>query len=259
MLTREELFRQAELRSLPLGKEKGILREYLHYLILDNLNLLTDKLVFTGGTALRLIYDFSRFSFDLDFDATKLTLEGFQKILERLTAQIAKLGFGVRLGRSKRRENILTAELNFPGIFSRYGIRTPEEKLMVRIEVLNVSQARLKTEVKLAQNFDGRSIIITILRQDLLAAEKFAAFFERGRERDYYDAFFLIFNQFPVDLNLLNKLLSLKIQFKDYLELKNKVKEKILKADLSKICQKLEPFLLDPRQLKILANPESYL
>ncbi|MDH5186968.1 MAG: nucleotidyl transferase AbiEii/AbiGii toxin family protein [candidate division WOR-3 bacterium] len=259
MLTREELFVQAESRNLPLGKERGILREYLHYLILDNLNILTDKLLFTGGTALRLIYNFSRFSFDLDFDATKLAPKTFQNILDRLVAKITKLGFEIKLGRTKSRGNILTAELNFPEIFARYGIRAPEEKMMVRIEILNVSPARLKSEVKLVRNFDGSTIIINVLRQDLLSAEKFAAFFERERERDFYDAFFIIFNQFPVDLKLLNKLLSPKFHFSDYPELKRKVKEKMSNSDLSKIGRKLEPFLLDSRHLEIIAKPQFYL
>lgn len=258
MLTREELFRQAALRNLPLGKEKGILREYLHYLILDNIYLLTDKLVFTGGTALRLIYNFGRFSLDLDFNAGKLTINTFSKILDNLATQISKLGFDIKIGRTKGRGNILTGELKFPGIFERYGIRTSEEKLMVRIEVLNVSRGRLKPEVKLVRNFDGNPILIQVLRQEILSAEKFAAFFERGRERDYYDAFFLIFSHFPVDLKLLNELLVPKVHFATYSDLVMRVKDKFQRSDLTKICQKLEPFLLDLRQREILTKPESY-
>ncbi|MDZ7586936.1 MAG: nucleotidyl transferase AbiEii/AbiGii toxin family protein, partial [Patescibacteria group bacterium] len=56
--------------GLPLGKKRGILREYLQALFLSKLykNHLAAKLVFVGGTSLRLLRNLPRFSSDLDFD-----------------------------------------------------------------------------------------------------------------------------------------------------------------------------------------------
>lgn len=59
------------------GKPRGILREYLQYIILKA--IYTSKygkhLVFLGGTCLRIVYGSARFSEDLDFDNRGLSEE----------------------------------------------------------------------------------------------------------------------------------------------------------------------------------------
>jgi predicted nucleotidyltransferase component of viral defense system len=253
MLTKEELFKQAEARGLPVTRARGIVREYIHYLILHSVNTFTDQLIFTGGTALRLIHNFGRLSFDLDFDANRLTKGEFAKILKRVHGDFVKLGFEIESGRLKQRQSILTAEIKALNAFSLYGITTAQKQMMVKIEVLNVPKFRLKTEVKLIRNFDGQTILINVLILPCLAAEKIAAFFERARERDYYDVLFLVLNNTPVDLNTLNKIM-VKGTVTDYKDLLMKLKSKFEHVDLDKISRKLEPFLIDPGHLRVLRN-----
>jgi predicted nucleotidyltransferase component of viral defense system len=258
MLTKEELFKQAEARGLPAIRARSIVREYVHYLILQSINTSTDQLIFTGGTALRLIHNFGRLSFDLDFDAHSLTKDEFVKILKRVHKDLLKLGFEIKSGRLKQRQNILTAEIMIINAFRFYGINTAQEHLMVKIEVLNVPKFRLKSEVKLVRNFDGQTILINVLNLGCLAAEKIAAFFERARERDYYDVLFLAINKTPVDLDLLNKIV-VKGKFIDYADLLTNVKRKFDHADMDRISRKLEPFLIIPGHLKVLKNGAQHL
>jgi len=253
MLTKEELFKQAEARGLPVMRARSIVREYVHYLILQSISAYTDRLIFTGGTALRLIHGFGRLSFDVDFDASGLGKDEFARILRRVHSDLVKLGFEVKSGRVTQRRNILTAEIKLLNAFSLYGIKTAQEQLMVKLEVLNVPHFRLKSEVKLVRNFDGQTILINVLDLGFLAAEKIAAFFERARERDYYDVLFLALNRAPVDLDLLNEIM-VKVTFTDYSDLLARVRSKFERADMDKIGRKLEPFLIDPGHLKVLKS-----
>ncbi|MBE0432598.1 nucleotidyl transferase AbiEii/AbiGii toxin family protein [candidate division WOR-3 bacterium] len=253
MLTREELFKQAEARGVPAARARGIVREYVHYLILHGINSYTDRLIFTGGTALRLIHNFGRLSFDLDFDASGMTKDEFAEILRRVRTDMVKLGFDVKSGPLKHRQNILTAEIRLPDAFRLYGIDTAQEQLMVKIEVLNVPEYRLKSNFQLVRNFDGQTILVNVLALACLAAEKIAAFFERARERDYYDVLFLTLNKAPVDLDMLNRIVG-KGTFTDHSDLLVRVKSKFERANMDQISKKLEPFLIIPGHLNVLKN-----
>ena len=73
MLTLEQIEQQypENLR----GFKRSLLREYLQYKILEIIfaSEYATKLVFIGGTALRIVHDNSRFSEDVDFDNFGLT------------------------------------------------------------------------------------------------------------------------------------------------------------------------------------------
>src|SRR3990167_7850562 len=71
-------FFPANLQTL----ERFILREYLQYKILEAIskNKISNKLVFIGGTALRIIYKNQRFSEDLDFDNYQLSVDEFSSL-----------------------------------------------------------------------------------------------------------------------------------------------------------------------------------
>ena len=63
-----------------IGKfKRHLLREYLQYKILEIIfnSKIGSKLVFIGGTALRLVYGNQRFSEDLDFDNFNLSRQEF--------------------------------------------------------------------------------------------------------------------------------------------------------------------------------------
>ncbi len=251
MLTKEELFKQAAARGLPATKARGVVREYFHYLMLYSINTCGDRLVFTGGTALRIVHNFGRLSFDLDFDASGLAQDEFADIIERTQQTLGRFGAEVTSGKLKQRQNILTAEIKVLNAFRLYGIATAQEYLMVKVEALNVDRARLRPEVKLVRNFDGQTILVNVLKLEYLAAEKVAAFFERARERDYYDVLFLVLNKVPINIELLNRIVS-KSGFVHYADVLSRIKNKFEQADFNKIAKKLDPFLIDPEHARVI-------
>ncbi len=77
----------------------SILREYLQYKILRSIfeNRFSDKLVFLGGTALRIVHNNTRFSEDLDFDNFDLSEEEFYKLGELVKQDLELEGLQVEI------------------------------------------------------------------------------------------------------------------------------------------------------------------
>ncbi|MCK4328842.1 nucleotidyl transferase AbiEii/AbiGii toxin family protein [candidate division WOR-3 bacterium] len=252
MLTRDELFREAERRGLPLLRERAILREYLQILILDGVNKETDMMLFEGGTALHLIYNFQRFSEDLDFLAPGLSMTDFTELMESIVKRLIRMGFVVSITRFRERGGLLSCFIDIPGVYRHYGIISNKERLRIKVETLSSVGYSPEVEIRVLSGFDARDIVISLLRKDMLAAEKIAMVLTRGRERDYYDALFLLHRNFPINLRVLNTICNKNIEGPE--TLLKAVKRKFQEADMRKIAIRLEPFLLDPSHLKIIRN-----
>src|SRR3989338_4633161 len=83
--------------------EVNIRREYIQHLFLSYFYQDKDafKILFKGGTALRLIYNSPRFSEDLDFSCPFATLAQIEKPIEETLISIEREGIKVNLGESK--------------------------------------------------------------------------------------------------------------------------------------------------------------
>jgi len=68
------------------GYEKGILREYLQYKILQAIfeSKQASKPSFLGGTALRIMYGNNRFSEDIDLDNFGLSWQAFGDMIQKV-------------------------------------------------------------------------------------------------------------------------------------------------------------------------------
>ena len=79
--------------------ERGLLREYLQFLILEiifNSNIST-KLSFLGGTCLRIVHGIKRFSEDLDFDNKELSSKEFTSLAKKIEQELQRHGFDVEI------------------------------------------------------------------------------------------------------------------------------------------------------------------
>ncbi|MGC9353705.1 MAG: nucleotidyl transferase AbiEii/AbiGii toxin family protein, partial [Mariniphaga sp.] len=79
--------------------ERFIIREYLQYKILEIIfeSPHERKLAFLGGTCLRIVYNNSRFSEDLDFDYFDLSMNDFNEITQLIKTGLERLGYEVEL------------------------------------------------------------------------------------------------------------------------------------------------------------------
>lgn len=83
----------AELRTNTTF-QKYMLKEYIQLMILDFLSTspYIQKVVFIGGTNLRLVKGIDRFSEDLDFDSKNFSQDDFTKMTDDILAFLRRSG-----------------------------------------------------------------------------------------------------------------------------------------------------------------------
>jgi len=120
------------------GFKRGMLREYLQYKILQ---IIFDspygaKLVFLGGTALRLVYGNTRFSEDLDFDNFDLTKEEFTDLARIVKKELELEGYTVEI-RSVFK-NAYRCYVRLPRLLFENKLSVlEEEKILIQLDTLS--------------------------------------------------------------------------------------------------------------------------
>ena len=186
-------FFQPFLRENP-SFSKYMLKEYIQLLILDYLATtpFVRKIVFIGGTNLRLVYGIDRFSEDLDFDCKDLSKEEFIKMTDAILIFLQRSGFGVEI-RDNANEKLLAFRRNlyFPEMLFEMrlsGYR--EERFLIKIE----SQDQQIIYPTIMANIKGCGMFFSfpVPAVDVLCAMKISALLSRQKGRDFYDAMFLL-------------------------------------------------------------------
>src|SRR3990167_4279230 len=81
----------------------NVIREYCQHLFLSYLYQVkgSERLLFKGGTALRIIFHSPRFSEDLDFTGFNITQNEIEIIFTDTLAELEKIGLPISLNTSK--------------------------------------------------------------------------------------------------------------------------------------------------------------
>lgn len=235
--------------------KRNILREYLQYKILEIIfnSKYAQDLIFLGGTALRVIYDNSRFSEDLDFDNFKITEEQFADLANEVKKGLELQGYEVEI------KNV------FKGAYRSY-IRMPkvlfdndisdlqEEKIMIQIDTVP-HVFDYKKDTKILNKFDVFTQIFT-MPIDILLAQKIYAAVNRSRAkgRDFFDIVFLIPQTKP-NYEYLEK----KLGIKTAADLKKFLLEKTAGLDFNELARDIEPFLINSEDSKKVKMFREYI
>jgi predicted nucleotidyltransferase component of viral defense system len=94
----------------------NVAREYFQQLFLSRLYQEhgSDSMLFKGGTALRIIWQSPRFSEDLDFTGTNITIRGIETLMEETLTKIETEGVQSKPAlRAARRGIFMTFILSF--------------------------------------------------------------------------------------------------------------------------------------------------
>ena len=226
--------------------KRSLLREYLQYKILEIIftSVHAAKLVFIGGTALRMVYDNHRFSEDIDLDNFGLTDTEFKQTAQKVKAGLETEGFHVEItnaGKASYRCNI-----RFPGLLFGSGLsHHPDEKIRVQID--NLAQGfHYLPERKILNKFDVFTEIFTP-SIDLLLSQKINALLTRKRAkgRDFYDVVFLMSLTRPH-----YQFLEQKCGIDEPNALRAKLIELSGKLDFKALAMDVESFLFRPSESK---------
>ena len=174
--------------------DRYMLKEYLQLLILDYLATTPyiNKVVFIGGTNLRLIQGIDRFSEDLDFDCKDLSEDEFMAMTDSVVLYLRQNNVEVET-RDKPNPHLTAFRRNlyFPQMLFDLGLTGHrDERLLLKIEAQD--QGVQYQPVVANVNRMGFFFGIQVPPLDVLCAMKFAAILDRQKGRDFYDVIFLL-------------------------------------------------------------------
>lgn len=248
----QEILKEGERIGIPITKKRGILREFLQTQILYQLYNFKESryLIFTGGTALRLLYNNQRLSEDLDFDFVKKI--PVDQLLKKI---INKQVFGnkslIELKINKKNNNI-TGFLKYKTILYDLAItQIKDEKLIIKFD-FSYPEDNIKPIKKVFSKFGYLQNVLTYDQATLLSFKTRALFTRKTeRGRDLYDIAKLLSSNVKPNFNI--KFLKSKNikDFQGYRSLLNRW-YRTHKHILPYLKKQLLPFLIKEEEIKYI-------
>ena len=229
----------------PLHKFKGfMLKEYLQYKILQIVfeSSFGNKLVFLGGTCLRIVHGNQRFSEDLDFDNLNLEEKEFETISFEIQNSLEKEGYLVEI--QNRFRGAFHCLVKFPKLLFDSGLSGyEEEKILIQLDT-EAQNYEFVPKTHILNRFDV-FCPIKVAPIELLLAQKFFAILNRKRNkgRDFFDVVFIMSKTQTPDYNYLNQ----KIGVGSGKELKSRILEHCEKINMGEMVADVAPFLFSEK------------
>jgi len=254
MLNLEQIKNQfpENLRS----RDRRILVEYLQYKILDKIfkSRHANKLAFLGGTALRILYNISRFSEDLDFDNFGLTKMEFEELIAEIAKSLVAEGYQIETRMVFK--GAYRCYLKFNNVLFENGITMdPKEKLLIQIDTVPHNFI-YKPDLKLLNKLD---ILTEIFATpiDILFSQKICAAFgrKRAKGRDFYDLLYIL--GFSKKINY--DYLEAKLKIGDWKTLKQYILAGCEKLDFKSLAEDVRPLLFNTEDSQKLLLFKQYI
>jgi len=174
--------------------EDNVAREYCQHLFLSYLNKLkgSQKLLFKGGTALRIIFQSPRFSEDLDFSAINsgnITVEEINKLIDDVLFKMMEEGIQV-----SKTLNPGTAGETSGGYFASINVKMLDFSSELQIQVSFRKPDQVVGNNTIINNSFVVPYLIHYLEEKILVSEKIEALLFRKKPRDFFDLFFILRN-----------------------------------------------------------------
>lgn len=224
--------------------QKHMLKEYLQLLILDFLSSTPyiRKIIFIGGTNLRLVKGIDRFSEDLDFDCKELSKEEFIIMTDTILQFLQRNGIRVEV-RDKENDKLKAYRRNihFPELLFDLGLTGhKDERFLIKIE----SQDQQIVYNSVMANIKGCGFFFSfpVPSDEVLCAMKLSALISRQKGRDFYDAMFLLAFTKP-DYHFL----AIRNGIHNLQEFKLVIREILKTVDLNKRMKDFEHLLLNKK------------
>lgn len=228
---------------------KHILKEYIELLALEHLSQspYAPKIVFIGGTNLRLILGLDRFSEDLDFDCKQLNAEEFISMTDALVEYLRLNGLQVEL---RDKENpCLTAyrrNIYFPELLFDMNLTGHREERFLMNEAQDQGMNYTPQTAMVSRN--GFFFPVTVPSKSTMLSMKLAALLARAKGRDFYDTIFL-WQQVQPDYDFLRQ----RCGIGDPEALRKAINDKLDTVDLVQKQKDFEHLLFNPsRSAQIL-------
>ena len=165
----------------------AVAREYCQHNILASFynQRGSEKLLFKGGTALRILFKSPRFSEDLDFTAVyNPTYWEIENILTNTLSDLHNWGFDNDLLEAKKTTGGNLAKINF--VLYQF-------KFLIKIEIsFRKSGKKIQSQTNSIQNEYIHTYNIVHLPSAEIINGKISALLTRAKSRDWYDLYFFL-------------------------------------------------------------------
>lgn len=222
--------------------EGFLLREYLQYRILGIIytSPFAEKLVFLGGTCLRIVHGNRRFSEDLDFDNLGLTKDEFAQVGELVKRELELEGY--RVTADMAGFAAFRCRVRLPGLLFRHGLTGhKEQSILIQLDT-EPQRYDYTPEPWFLARWDVRQDI-RCCPLPLLLAQKCHAIMDRKRAkgRDFFDVSFLLGLNVEPDLGYVQQ----KLGIATTRELAQTLLDRCTQLDLEALATDVEQFLFD--------------
>ncbi|MGV8096930.1 MAG: nucleotidyl transferase AbiEii/AbiGii toxin family protein [Mangrovibacterium sp.] len=224
--------------------QKYLLKEYLQLLILDFLSgtPYVEKIVFIGGTNLRLVKGIDRFFEDLDFDCKDLSKEEFTEMTNAVLNFLQRSGWRAEIrGHENEQLKAFRRNIYFPELLFDLGLTGHrDERFLIKIE----SQDQQVPYERVMVNIRGCGFYFPfpVPSDGVLCSMKLSAMLTRHKGCDFYDSMFLLAQTKPNYSFLVEK-----HGIHDLNELKTAVAEMLKVVDLSTKKRDFEHLLFNKK------------
>jgi hypothetical protein len=252
-----EVIRQQLARDMTQEEKLNRAREVLQ---LTALKIIYDKeyfknLSFTGGTALRVLFDLKRFSEDLDFSLVNDKGYDFGRMVSGLLKEYELYGLKVEAN-PKDDKNVHSVFLKFPSVLKEIGLSAlKDQKLAIKLEI----DSNPPKGGQVASTLVNKVYMFNIVHFDLpslFATKLHACFFRKyAKGRDFYDLVWYLGKKITPNFILLNNAIKQTQGYDaaiDEKNLKSFLLERISKVDFLALKKDVERFLEDKSELKLL-------
>ncbi len=221
----------------------NVVREYCQHLFLSYLYKQpgAEKLLFKGGTALRIVFGSPRFSEDLNFTGSAITEREVENIFTNTLADLENTGIEVRLEEGKPTSG---------GYIVIALFRAYDKNIPVQIEVsLRKGKPAKNTRALIENEYIPAYTLVHLSKEEIIEG-KMQALINRHKPRDFYDYYFLLSGNYPLakektNLTTVVKLLDgTKINFRSELREFLPASHSMHLRDFKKVLeQKIKSFL----------------
>lgn len=219
-----------------------------------------DQLAFTGGTALRVLFDLRRFSEDLDFSLINKKGYDFQRFVGQVKSEISLNGLTLE-ARPKDEKTVHSTLLKFPGLPHRLGISPLKDQILsIKIEI----DTNPPRGGGVGTTVVNKTYLFTVRHLDLpsLFATKICACFYRKYQkgRDFYDFLWYLGKRVVPNYPLLNNAIEQMQGRSPGISAENIqdfLLEKLKRVELKSLAADVERFLEDKSELKLFAKTET--
>lgn len=163
----------------------NIIREYCQHLFLSYLYQEpgSEKLLFKGGTALRIVFQSPRFSEDLDFSGFNIKYTEIEKLITNTLTNLEKNGLIVDIEESKKTSG---------GYLANILLKIEKRSTKIQIEISLRKRKEIKGTREMIHNNFIPAYTLIHLPTKYLIEEKIKALFNRKKPRDFFDYYFLL-------------------------------------------------------------------